>query len=1037
MNSHTEISHFLLENNISIVCIQESKLTNTSTLKPFPGYTVVRKDRGTGRGGGLLTLVEESTTYTPWDTSHLFPGDNTAETLGIEAVFGGLPLKIVNVYILPCSSCPPDYQTEFSHITTPQDNTLLLGDFNAHHPSWYSATNDDRAEARGTALGAELADSDFGVLNEDTPTRAPKNGPTSSPDISIVSGHLLLDLSWETRTQLNSDHLPIVIEIATNQYSPPVRKRRTYTNFSKADWEGYRLETERLFRGATEPSLCSSGERIFRSILATASKHHIPAGFQRDPISQMPQDARPLIADRDARRSADPQDGQLPALEAQISQSIKTHNLNKWKELLQNSSRSANPARYWYLLRKMSGKKEKLPPNQPISFGGSTLTNPKDIAQAFTRQFTSVVAKTSDRNTRKVIRRIKKNYKKAPPPSFTTEEVKRAIKNTGNSTAIGPDGLTALHIKNLGELGVGFLVKIFNLSIGRADIPAIWKNSIILPIPKPGKPKDLGSSYRPISLLCPAVKVLERLLLPFLVDDLHTAKSQHGFKPHHSTVTALLPLTTAITQGFNQKRPPSRTIAVAIDISKAFDSVDHCLLLDMISGTDLSPTIIRWLAAYIRGRKATCTYREQTADFMGVPAGVPQGSVISPALFNFFISDCPVPAEEMTSYADDITIWTTSPILAEAEQHLNSHLSRLHTWTNQKRLSIAPHKSSVTLFTPDTHQSTYHPKIFINNSQIPLDRSPKILGVTLDTHFTFAAHSKTVHSRSTASLNILKALTTSSWGFSKENILSTYKALTRPIINYGAPIWHPNLARSRLQKLETVQNSALRIATGCHKMAAIDHLHTETNILPLHTHLDLSCMQFLATALDPGHPSWLSISPRTHRPRPMKHLLQSRYFNTLQNDINSPNQIMFLDALTHDNYKVARRRLRACAVSRTIEASAPNRILMAPPPEIDPSEELLPRVHRTTLSQLRSGFCKNLNAYKFRIGLTNSNLCPDCGAAEHSTPHLFSCPAQPTDLSPADLCLAPLEAAAFLASTPSFQDLPPLPFLGQPDQPPF
>ena len=610
--------------------------------------------------------------------------------------------------------------------------------------------------------------------------------------------------------------------------------------------------------------------------------------------------------------------------------------------------------------------------------------------------------------------------------------MRSAIQRTGNSTATGPDGLTALHLKHLGELGVGYITKIFNLSLARSDIPAIWKNSIILPIPKPGKPKDQGSSYRPISLLCPAAKVLERLLLPYLVDALQTARCQHGFKPHHSTVTALLPLTTAITQGFNQRKPPSRTIAVAIDISKAFDSVDHCLLLDMVNGTDLNPSIIRWLAAYIRGRKASCTYREQPADFRGVPAGVPQGSVISPALFNFFISDCPVPAEEMSSYADDITIWSTSPHLETAESQLNIHLNRLSFWTNQKRLTIAPHKSSVTLFTPDTHQSTYHPKVFINGSQVPLDRSPKILGVTLDTHLTFTPHTKTVHARAAASLNILKALTNSNWGFSKENILHTYRALSRPIINYGAPIWFPNLARSRLQKLETTQNSALRIATGCHKMTAIDHLHSEADILPLHTHLDLSCLQFLATALDPGHPSWLAVSPMTLRPRPMKHLLQSKYYNLLHNNINQPNQILFNDALPHVSYPVARRRLRACAVSHTIEASTPNRVLMGPPPEIDPSEELLPRAFRSTLAQLRSGFCRYLNSYSFRIGTSDSNLCPDCGTSEHSTPHIFSCPSHPTDLSPVDLWVAPLEVAAFIAPIPCFQDLPPLPFLGQP-----
>ena len=1033
-SSHTEIAAFLTEKNISIACLQETKLSTRSTLKPFPGYTPIRQDRDTGRGGGgLLTLIREDLHFATWDTSSLFPGDHSAEVLGTEVHLGGLPLRVANIYIPPCTSCPAGYQTKFDSLfNSSSNNTILLGDLNAHHPSWYSATNDDRAAARGTALDNSISNSDICILNEDSPTRLPKHGPPSSPDLSLISSHLYFDTTWETQIRLNSDHLPILIELSGLQSTPPHRSRKTFTNFKKANWTRFREETEELFHQAPPPTLCSRGEKSFRNILKEASRHNIPAGYIRDEVPSIPPEASPLIKERDALRSANPQDPRIPILDTSIHESIRKHNLIKWQNLLNASNRATNPTKYWSLLRKLSGKRSKQPPNQSISFSNTTCTQSNHIAAAFNKQFTSIVTRNSDPNTRVILRQIRNKCKTAQPPIFTTEEVQKAITRSGNSSAIGPDGLTMLHIKHLGPEGITYLTKLFNISLANSDIPAIWKESLIIPIPKPGKPKDQGNSYRPISLLCPPIKVLERLLLPHLTDSLLTQQTQHGFKPHHSTVTALIPITTDIVNGFNQKRPPHRTIAVAIDISKAFDSVNHTLLLQMILHSTLNPLITRWLAAYIRGRKAACVYLNNISPFRGVPAGVPQGSVISPALFNYFISDCPIPNSNITSYADDLTIWTSSPDIQEAESTINGLLDDITTWTIAKRLTIAPSKSSSTLFTPDTHQSNYQPQVFIQNSLVPLNKTPKILGVTLDTHLTFAPHINTIHTRASSTINILRSLTSTTWGFTKENIISTYKALTRPIINYAAPIWFPNLATSRLQKVESIQNSALRTATGCLRMSSIDHLHTESSIFPLRTHLDLCCLQYLASSRDPEHPNWLHTSPRITRPRPMKHLLQSKYHNFLTTTINQPTQLLFEDSLIHANYPTAKTRLRDHAIVHTIDQRTNNRILMAPPPDVDNSEQLLPRPHRVTLAQMRSGFCFHLATYKNRIDPTAPSTCPDCHSTDHTATHIFNCPQHPTHLAPADLWSSPLEAASFIVTLPSFSSLPTLPFMGQP-----
>ena len=149
--------------------------------------------------------------------------------------------------------------------------------------------------------------------------------------------------------------------------------------------------------------------------------------------------------------------------------------------------------------------------------------------------------------------------------TFTADIITRAIKSCRNSKTFGPDKLSIFHLKNLGPRATEYITALFNLSVTNCQIPAIWKSSLIIPIPNPGKDISQGSSYRPISLLCPAAKVLESLILPTIDNYLQPAPDQHGFRHEYSTTSALLKLTTDIAMGFNQKKPPDCTVCMAVD----------------------------------------------------------------------------------------------------------------------------------------------------------------------------------------------------------------------------------------------------------------------------------------------------------------------------------------------------------------------------------------------------------------------------------------------------------------------------------------
>jgi hypothetical protein len=128
--------------------------------------------------------------------------------------------------------------------------------------------------------------------------------------------------------------------------------------------------------------------------------------------------------------------------------------------------------------------------------------------------------------------------------------------------------------------------------VAHADLPAIWKAAVIVPVLKLGKPANDGSSYRSISLLSLAVKVLQRLLLSDVTAACSKKPSQHGFSSFHSCTTALLPIVTRVAIGFNDSKPARHSMMCALDISNAFDAINHVLLVEMISNSVLHPNII-------------------------------------------------------------------------------------------------------------------------------------------------------------------------------------------------------------------------------------------------------------------------------------------------------------------------------------------------------------------------------------------------------------------------------------------------------------
>ena len=221
--------------------------------------------------------------------------------------------------------------------------------------------------------------------------------------------------------------------------------------------------------------------------------------------------------------------------------------------------------------------------------------------------------------------------------------------------------------------------------------------------------------------------------------------------------------------------------------------------------------------------------------------------------------------------------------------------------------------------------------------------------------------------------SISKALAGTNWGKEKEVITNTYKAIGQSTLNYCAPIWTPSLSETNWKRLQTAQNSALRIATGCHLMSDVDHLHHETKIMKVRPHCEMLSKQYLLSTQKQDHPNPVELNGRPP-PRQMKDTLQSKFGNYVKS-ISHPN-------LSSEDYKRKLKTIHTKSVKDMLNSMADNKVLTAPPPPISDSEKDLPRAARTTLAQLRSGYSSFLNSYKARINNTNSipDHCPLCPA---------------------------------------------------------
>ena len=272
---------------------------------------------------------------------------------------------------------------------------------------------------------------------------------------------------------------------------------------------------------------------------------------------------------------------------------------------------------------------------------------------------------------------------------------------------------------------------------------------------------------------------------------------------------------------------------------------------------------------------------------------------------------------------------------------------------------------------------------------------------------TYTKHIDVTTKKARPTINVLKALAGTDWGKDKETLANTYKIYTRPILEYANPAWCPIVSNKQMQRLQTIQNTALRLSTGHTKDTNVQHLHDETYTLPLKVHTKMLASQFREKAMDPTHP----LHEATLQPPPPR-LKKQTVFNSdytlkvQRCDRGNPD-------LTMKDISRNIKTIHTETVRQYLRDRPVNSLLNAPALKIHASEKNLTRKQRRTLAQLRANKSPLLESYLHKLDSMNhpTPTCLLCNRHDHDTKHLFTCTELRTALTVEDLWNRPVEVA--------------------------
>ena len=476
------------------------------------------------------------------------------------------------------------------------------------------------------------------------------------------------------------------------------------------------------------------------------------------------------------------------------------------------------------------------------------ITGDKEIAEAMNNFFSSV-----GKNLASQVQVEKGSFKKYlrnknPHTIELTEtnevEVFKIIMSLSGKKSCGDDNIRPDHLKHCVHSIREPVTHILNASIRTGIVPDKLKIAKVIPVYKKDERSD-PSNYRPISLLSILDKILEKIICKRLVDFLEKHrilyKFQFGFRPKHSTIQAV----TEIVDNIIEELKTGNLVAgIYMDLSKAFDTVDHKILLHKCKHYGIRGLALKWLKSYLENRMQYTLANGVKSSKKAVEYGVPQGSVLGPLLFLIYVNDIAqsTDSHKLRLFADDSNVFVTAKNPATLKSLMNEVVGKMCEWFKANKLTVNAKKTQFSIFTqPNKNVPQVLNSIKVLGKHIKRSESAKYLGIHLDDKLKWQAHIDDLAGRLTKTVQAFKIIKNY---MSPKHKLSFYFAYIYSRIQYGIELYGSACQKS-LKKIQIKQNRALKVLFNKEFRTPTLEMHKELKLLMVKDIAKVNLLKFV------------------------------------------------------------------------------------------------------------------------------------------------------------------------------------------------
>jgi len=502
----------------------------------------------------------------------------------------------------------------------------------------------------------------------------------------------------------------------------------------------------------------------------------------------------------------------------------------------------------WSVLNSLIGRvNDKSTISDTFKINNCSITNKYEIANEFCEYFTNVGLKYANNipkskfTSKHFLRDMNKQSMFMAPTD--QEEINKTIDIVKRKNSAGHDNVSSSLLKDIKVEISQPLEILFNKSLQTGHVPDLMKLAKVIPIYK-SKNKEIMNNYRPISLLPIFSKLLEKIVHKRLYNFFNSQSilypSQYGFRPNHSTNHAIHEFVDGVTASLENKQ---HTLSVFLDLSKAFDTIDHNILLGKLSWYGVRGKALDWFRSYLENRQQYVEYCHTESSILTVPCGVPQGSVLGPLLFIIYTNDLPncLKNSKAILFADDTTIYISSNDTRQLYISANLELQSLTEWFRANKLSLNVAKTHYVFFRCNNADVPMDIDLNIGDDIIEEAHVAKFLGMFIDSKLDWNVHLDYVKNKLNSSLYAMRRV---KHILSKNHLMTLYYSLIYPYIDYGITMWG-SATKIHTNKITLLQKKAVRIISNARYNDHTEPLFRELKILKLDDIYKLKLNKFM------------------------------------------------------------------------------------------------------------------------------------------------------------------------------------------------